>query len=164
MDIQIRPFIETDVKEVAALMDDFRDFLISIDPNGRFRRLPGYGEYALKEELANTDDGRGVLYIALDGNKAIGFSVAFLLKKPREEDSLGIIPAQSGRIEELYISPEYRGKGIASALMQKMEMFLKKNGCKYIIVGVKAYNQSAHDLYKYLGYKDTGIDLVKKVK
>jgi ribosomal protein S18 acetylase RimI-like enzyme len=163
MDIKIQPFSEEHTEGVVALMNDFRDFLISIDPNGRFRRLPGYGEYALKEELANTNDGRGVLYVALDGDKEIGFSVAFLLKKSREEDSLGIIPAQSGRIEELYIAPEYRGKGIASALMQKMEIFLKEKGCDYILVGVKAYNQNAHELYKHLGYKDVGIDLIKKM-
>ena len=117
MDIKIQPFAEEHARDVVTLMNDFRDFLISIDTNGRFRRLPGYGEYALKEELANTNDGRGVLYVALDGDKVIGFSVAFLLKKPLEEDSLGVIPSQSGRIEELYIVPEYRGKGIASAFV-----------------------------------------------
>jgi ribosomal protein S18 acetylase RimI-like enzyme len=163
MDIKIQSFSEEHTEDIVALMNDFRDFLVSIDPNGRFRRLPEYGEYALKEELANTNDDRGVLYVALDGNKAIGFSVAFLLKKSREEDSLGIIPSQTGRIEELYIAPEYRGKRIASALMQKMETFLKKRGCEYILVGVKAYNQNAHELYKHLGYEDVGIDLIKKV-
>jgi ribosomal protein S18 acetylase RimI-like enzyme len=164
MDIKIQPFSEKHTEGVVALMNDFRDFLISIDPNGRFRRLPGYGEYALKEELANTTNDRGVLLVALDGDKTIGFSVAFLLKKSREEDSLGTTPSQSGRIEELYITPEYRKKGIASLLMQNMEIFLKEHGCDYILVGVKAYNQNAHELYQHLGYKDVGIDLIKKIK
>jgi GNAT superfamily N-acetyltransferase len=164
MDIKIEPFVKTQTKAVAALMNDFRDFLISIDPNGRFRRLPGYGEYALEEELANIGNDRGVIYIALDGDRAVGFSVAFLMKDFSEGDLLGVFRAQRGRIEELYVVPEYRGKGIASTLMQKMEIFLKEKGCDYIFVGVHAFNQNAHELYKHLGYADVGVDLMKKVQ
>jgi ribosomal protein S18 acetylase RimI-like enzyme len=164
MDIKIRPFTEADAERVVALMDDFHDFLVNIDPNGRFRRLPGYGEYALKEEVENIQNDRGVIYVALDGNEMIGFSVAFLQKDFDEGALLGVFPAQRGRIEELYIAPEYRGKGVATALMQKMEEFLKGKNCDYIFVGVHAFNQNAHELYKHLGYKDVGIDLMKKIE
>jgi ribosomal protein S18 acetylase RimI-like enzyme len=159
----IRPFEPEDAPEVAAMMDDFRDYLVSIDPNGRLRRLPGFGAYALKEELENTKDGQGIIYVAVQDKKAIGFSVGFKLRPFREEDLLGVFPAERGRIEELYVASAYRGMGVASALMSATETYLKSKGCDYLFVGVHAFNQHAHELYAHLGYEDIGIDLFKKL-
>lgn len=161
--IKIRPYNDADAKRVAALMDDFHDFLISIDPNGRFRRLPGYGEYALKEELENTKNERGTIYVACDGDNIIGFCVGFILKDFREEDLVGVFPAKRGRVEELYIDPTYRGRGVATELMKSIEGYLSAGGCEYLFVGVHAFNQNAHKLYEHLGYKDVGIDLMKEL-
>lgn len=164
MEIKVKPFEDQYAAQVAALMEDFHNYLVSIDDGERLRTLPGYGEHQLKTELKAVEDKNGYFPLALDGEKVIGFGVALILPEQTPEMLLGTKPAKRGRIEELYVSSEYRGKGVASMIMKSLEEYLKNQGCEYVYLGVFAFNKNAHEMYQHMGYGDKGIEMMKELK
>ncbi|MBE9190832.1 GNAT family N-acetyltransferase [Gloeocapsopsis crepidinum LEGE 06123] len=63
----------------------------------------------------------------------------------------------------LYVVPEYRKKGIGTALMQYAEAWAKKRGDRQIGLQVFQCNQPALNLYNQIGYESTSIWMVKKL-
>lgn len=53
-------------------------------------------------------------------------------------------------IDQLWLSPNYRGKGIGTELMKRAEQFGKQNDCFYATVNTMDWE--ALDFYKRLGY------------
>ena len=56
-------------------------------------------------------------------------------------------------IEDLFVTPEYRGRGIGKKLMNLVEEEAKKRGIKKLRLSSKVKNTPANTLYKGLGYK-----------
>lgn len=55
-------------------------------------------------------------------------------------------------IQTIFIEPEYRGRGIGTAILNALEKELKAQGFKVIILNVFTHNSRAYHLYKKLGY------------
>lgn len=68
------------------------------------------------------------------------------------------------RIWDLSVLPNFRGKGVGSLLLNKLEHCVDEMGIKKIGMGVLSGNTRAYELYKRLGYKDYSIDLIKDVE
>ncbi|MFB0561676.1 MAG: ribosomal protein S18-alanine N-acetyltransferase [Candidatus Lokiarchaeia archaeon] len=68
---------------------------------------------------------------------------------------VGIIqaPQSTGRIYSLDIKPEFRGKGVATRLLQALETEFKVKGVTFSILEVDAKNTAALKLYQKFGYK-----------
>lgn len=160
--ITIREYTEADAAQIAALMDEFHKHLEGIDPNGRLRTLPGYGEYLLTQVRENVQEN-GVLRVAVDGNRIVGFAGGKVLKESTTEELLGVYPAKRGRFDTVYVDADYRGKGVGKMLMNHIEQFFKDNGCRLSFLSVFAFNISVHEMYAHLGYQDVGIDMMKKL-
>ena len=65
-------------------------------------------------------------------------------------------------INELYVEPEYRRKGVASEIMNFIENWAKENGIKYIATVTGKTNETAMGLYKKIGYELGEIVWVEK--
>ncbi|MBD2250131.1 GNAT family N-acetyltransferase [Nostoc parmelioides FACHB-3921] len=63
----------------------------------------------------------------------------------------------------LYVLPEHRRKGIATALMQYAENWAKQRGDRQIGLQVFQSNPPALNLYNYLGYQTQSLWMVKKI-
>lgn len=59
-----------------------------------------------------------------------------------------------GRVSVL---PEYRGQGIASAMMQYIEELAREHGSEYIEIGVRMVLENNINLYKRIGYSVVGV-------
>ncbi|NIH15740.1 GNAT family acetyltransferase [Serratia symbiotica] len=57
----------------------------------------------------------------------------------------------------LCVHPDYRGRGIANALISRLEKKLIARGCPKIQLMVSEDNDSVVDMYEKLGYKLQGI-------
>ena len=66
-----------------------------------------------------------------------------------------------GRITELVVDKEYRGKGIGKELLLKMKEHLKSNGCEKIMIAVFGYNESAIKFYKENGFHIRVLDMIE---
>jgi ribosomal protein S18 acetylase RimI-like enzyme len=66
---------------------------------------------------------------------------------------------RTGRVSQLAVAIEQRGKGIGSGLMTFAEQLLKGAGCTLIYIGVLDFKPEAlFRLYRRLGYRDSELD------
>jgi ribosomal protein S18 acetylase RimI-like enzyme len=64
----------------------------------------------------------------------------------------------------LYVAPEYRRRGIATALMTLVETWAKARGDRAIGLQVFTANTKAVNLYNQLGYQVQSLSMVKPLK
>ena len=57
-----------------------------------------------------------------------------------------------GTISEVYVAPDYRGQGIADALMDRAEAWAADRGCEYVSLSVNEDNETARRVYESRGY------------
>jgi len=112
----------------------------------------------LYEELLVKPDT--LLLLAFDGSAAIGYGLAHVMAV---EDSW--IPdtwqtgQRIGEIESLSVLPEYRGSGLGSVLLDRLEAHLRDRGARDLILGVLPGNDDAIRLYQRRGYRPTWLYL-----
>jgi ribosomal protein S18 acetylase RimI-like enzyme len=124
---------------------------VSDDETWRVRRM-------LYEELLAKPDT--LLLLAFAGNAAVGYGLAHVL--PVDETW---IPdawetgSRIGEIESLSVLPQYRGSGLGSELLKRLEQHLDAIGVKDLILGALPGNTNAIRLYERRGYPPTWLYL-----
>ncbi len=157
-----RDYIVQDNEKLISLMNDFQDYLLSIDPLNRLRRMSGYGESQLAKTLKDILKENGKFIVVLHNNKIIGFAVGIIIHQT-DEEKLEVIPSVTGRITELYVDTTFRHRGIGTVLIRMMEQYFKDNNCDTVRIEVFEPNTPANMLYEKVGYKSRIRDLIKKV-
>jgi GNAT superfamily N-acetyltransferase len=74
------------------------------------------------------------------------------------------VPARFGEVLELVTKAEYRGKGIGTMLMDRLEEYFKKHNCNIEGLGVLAPIKKAHRLYYKLGYEDRSFYMTRDIQ
>ncbi len=99
------------------------------------------------------------LFIAENSGAAVGVATVSL--------EFGIEFGWGGEMGDLYVQPEWRGKGVSRRLVLAVESFLKERGVAAYQVTLTPYAQDAHDLkafYAGLGFQTEGrLILAKKL-
>ncbi len=160
MQITIRKYRKTDFNALVKIMEDFQDYIVSIDDLKRSRRLPNHGRIYCLDLLNKVKKNKGFLFLAEDNNKIIGM-IAGIIQKQDKLDLLQCIPTKTGRVLELFVSAGNRSRGIGALLMEKAENYFKKNKCDVIKVDVFSPNTMAYKFYRRLGYSDRMVDMIK---
>lgn len=63
--------------------------------------------------------------------------------------------SETAEIKRMYTLPEYRGKGIAKAILTELELWAKEEGYKFAILETGYLQKDAIGLYQKLGYEIT---------
>jgi len=71
------------------------------------------------------------------------------------------LAALEGKILELFVAPDARGKHVGSALIERMEYFFRSRGCTAVWVECFAPNSLAHAFYGARGYADRSYWMLK---
>lgn len=100
-----------------------------------------WSENALSEELYNNC---AVFFAAIIDNKLAGYIGMHNI-------------CLQGYITNIAVFKQYRGKGIASALMEKIIGYAVKNNMEFISLEVRQSNHPAISLYVKYGFKEIGI-------
>ncbi|MBI5151851.1 MAG: GNAT family N-acetyltransferase [Candidatus Pacebacteria bacterium] len=162
MDVTIRKYEPVDKEIIENFFDVFLDFIASMDPLERLRRLPGFGQKYLQTTLRDVKRKNGAMYVAMKENHVIGFVVGVIIKQKTIE-RYECIPTTTGRVTELFVHDPYRGKNIGSLLLNKIESYFKTNDCNVIYIEVFEPNTRAHNFYQSFGYKDRRRDMIKQI-
>ena len=100
------------------------------------------------------------LFIALLDDKVIGFITLYFKTTP----SLTIFkPRMFSVIDNLFVIPEVRGKGIGEMLVSHVEKISREKGVDNIELNVYTFNENAIKLYDKLGYKVRKYEMEKKI-
>ncbi len=119
------------------------------DPQGGGNPLPQEKIEALPEMLAN-HPGAHVL-LAFDANRPVGIANCVMTFS-----SFRAVPLLN--LHDFCVISDYRGKGVASQLMQGVEQTAKDLGCGGISLEVNMTNHHARDIYHHQGFKGARED------
>ncbi len=145
----IRPITKNDYKDYMALATEFyhSDAVLHTIPKSHIERT--------FEEIATSSlYAEGYLF-EYEG-KVAGYS---LLAKTFSQEAGGMVLW----IEELYIRPEYRNKGLGSAFFEYLDNKTKDQVVR-IRLEVEEDNEKAMALYKKMGYRPLGYRQMYKGK
>jgi GNAT superfamily N-acetyltransferase len=119
-----------------------------------FTTSPERMEAPLRELIT---DARSAVLLAWEGAAAVGVATV--------TSSVGI--EQGGRyaeLEDLYVLPDWRGKGLAGQLIEEAKQWCRQQGFPLLEVVVTAESQEAHDLlgfYRARGFTPTGRTILQ---
>jgi GNAT superfamily N-acetyltransferase len=163
MNIKFKSYEKSDFENLVQCIENLHNFIISIDPLKRLRRLPTYGTYYANNILKKVKKMHGLILLAYNQEKIVGCIVG-IIEEQNKYDLLEYIPTKGGRILDLFVADTYRNLGIGNKLMQQMEDYFKQNECDIIRVDVFEPNKFAHSFYLKHKYSDRVIDMVKSLK
>jgi ribosomal protein S18 acetylase RimI-like enzyme len=107
------------------------------------------GLAASVEDMGRPDPHR-VAITAVHGSMPIGFVVV-------STGAFYVVPM--GRIEALYISPQFRRRGFARALIDQATSWAKFNGARFVRLDVTPSNGPALALYESYGFTVTRYEM-----
>jgi ribosomal protein S18 acetylase RimI-like enzyme len=127
--------VERDAPEVLALFDAFireSDGPLGIDLEAEIAAGP-------PAELAGP---HGVLLLArVEGEPAAIGGVRFL-------------DTEAAEVKSMYVSPAFRGRGLARALLRELERIAAGRGCRRVQLDTSDYLTAAVALYRAAGYRE----------
>ena len=90
------------------------------------------------------DKKKAEVIFALENGKEVGFALFF--------HNFSTFLGQAGiYLEDLYVKPEYRGKGYGKAILQRLASIAVKRGCGRLEWWCLDWNKSSIDFYRSLG-------------
>ena len=126
--------------DVGALVDLMREFYVEAS----YSLDREWAEAAFSELFENPD--RGCVWIAEAAGTAAGHAV-LTVRYTMEHGSL------SGYIDDLFVRPRFRRRGIARALVSELFVEGRRRGCRSVYVEVGAENTPAIRLYNQFGLR-----------
>jgi GNAT superfamily N-acetyltransferase len=163
MKARIREYQGSDRTAFVKLMEQLMDYIVSIDDLKRTRRMPEFGESYTQRTLQKVAENNGIIYVAELDAELVGV-VMGIIPEQTKEDQLEHVPSKCGEVLELVVKAGYRGRGVGTMLMNKLEEYFKENNCNMSGVGVLFPNKNAHRLYSKLGYEDRSIYMTKDLQ
>ena len=133
------------IEDIRSLFSEYTDMLVSINPEFHlYLDIQHYNEEKENPSLKYAlPDGRLYLDISDDG---IARGCIALRK----------LSDGKGEVKRLYIRPEYRGNGIATALVERIVEDARDIGYKELYLDTLPELESAVRLYKSFGFEETG--------
>jgi len=137
-------------KDINAVMDELL----------RLKRLNSEFDFALKVSSGNEseiinklnnmidDKENHIILVAEDNDKIVGILISDIIFRIYYD------PKYEVRIREFYVMPEYRGKDVGKALINKLREIAQKKDIKMITAEFPSLNVIAINFYKNMGFKE----------
>lgn len=136
--MDIRQATPADLDLVTPLFDGYRQFYRQTSD------LPLCREF-IADRLRRKD---AVIFLAQQDGQALGFVQLY----PAFSSTAGR-PGRSWLLNDLYVVPEARGRGVGRALMERARRLGEETGARSIELATEADNRTAQALYESLGYR-----------
>ena len=138
--------------DVPSIMQVIHDVVPGMCESGNYQWDHTYPNAAVFEEDIALDQ----LWVAdLDGE--IAGVAAITTEQYPEYASVGLdINETAIVVHRLAVSPRYRGKGIAAALMQEAEAEARRRDIKTLRIDTNTANQATQQLFPKMGYRFVG--------
>jgi len=131
----IRKARKSDISELNKLMFHFNKEIQKNSPLNKLKSQIYDNSKNLVEDYFNKNS---IIYL-VEAEKILGFVSGRIIKQEDKQVS------KFGKIDDLYILREARGKGFSNSLIDQINIWFKKNKCKYVVVF--ASNKMGMDKY-----------------
>jgi ribosomal protein S18 acetylase RimI-like enzyme len=138
--MRIERVAERDLAELLPLMRAYCDF---------YRVVPSDDDlFAMSRALIADPQSEGVQLLARDSSGAgVGFATVFWYWQT-------LSAARSGLMNDLYVVPEARGRGVGRALIEACRARCAERGARSLVWETAHDNETAQALYRSLGAKE----------
>lgn len=154
--------IEYDSKydeQIKDLLVQLQQHLADIDKEGYNIVGNDYREKYFTKTMEEVQKCNGKILLFKDNEKIVGLIVGLINNE--ETERYDFKAPKRGRITELIVDKEYRGKQIGKQLLDAMKDYLKSIECEKILIAVFGYNESAIKFYEKNGYHIRMIDMIE---
>ena len=148
-------------ESIKDLLVELQEYIAKIDQEKYNILTDQYKEKYFEKTMSEVKKYEGKIFLAIESNKAIGLIVGVINND--EVSTYDFKAPKRGRITELIVSKECGAKEVGKKLLNTMEQYFKKVGCKGILIDVFAYNKNAQKFYTKCGYFDRNIEMMKKL-
>lgn len=153
MNIIIKEYQKEESEDLRQLFKELQNYEKSIFSE-RAEPTEAYVNKIIDSMVEDVENKQGKIYFAFEESRAVGYGFGYVEKDVENDTAYFFIDA-------LLVTEDQRGKGIGEKLIAKMEEYAMGLSLPKIQIGVLAVNKSAYKLYKKLGFKDYGIELLK---
>lgn len=162
MYVTFREYTEGDKTRLIELAKELADMHKVMDPMKRVVNGPGFVENDIAETLENVAKYRGKIWFAEDSGKLIGYIIGVIWEQS-EQNKREIGEHMLGEVVDLYLQDAYRGQGLGTKMLAKMEEYFQKEGCDSMWVSHFADNENAHKAYEKFGFVNRSIGMLKTI-
>lgn len=152
------PKYDNDIKD---LLVELQQHITNCDKEGYNIITEEYREKYFQKTIHTMKMYNGIIYLAKQNDKVIG--AIFGVINNEETKTYNFQAPKRGRIIEFVVSKQYQHLGIGKQLLNKIEEYFKKQGCKAVLLDVFGHNESAKKFYYNNGYFDRIIEVMKKL-
>jgi ribosomal protein S18 acetylase RimI-like enzyme len=146
-------------EQIKDLLVQLQQYLADMDKEGYNIVGNEYKEKYFTKTMEEVKKCNGKIMLYKDNEKIVGLIVGLINND--ETEQYDFKAPKRGRITELIVDKEYRGKQIGKQLLAEMNKYLKSIGCEKILIAVFGYNESAIEFYEKNGYHIRMIDMIE---
>ncbi len=115
-------------------------------------------EKVMRRFLADlSSSSHSCLFVAESGGTVVGF-----LSGELREGSPTFSPRTWAAIEDIYVVPELRSRGVGRALFEACQRWAEEKGATGVSLQVAAGNARAREFYERLGFREVSVYEVKE--
>lgn len=153
--MEIRKLTESDYDQLNALFQALDDMHVQARPDYFISRDEAYPKDAFVHNLAYPG---GLSLGAFDGDALVGFAEATLWDESGMRKDLKTVC-----LDNIFVSPVYRRRGIAAKLFAEVERWATKIGAVRLELHTWAFNQGAIAMYRAMGMTEQRYVFEKKL-
>ena len=106
-------------------------------------------------DLATLERPEVAFYVARDGDRAVGMAALVVETAAREFVERSDAPAAGrGELKRMFVDPNARGRGVAAALLNRIEADAVARGIREIVLETGDLHDAAKVLYTRHGYRE----------
>ena len=128
-------------EEIKDLLVELQQYLSDIDKERYNIVGDDYRKKYFEKTMKEVKKCNGKILLFKDNEKIVGLVVGIVNND--EVIRYDFKAPKRGRITELVVAKEYRGKHIGEKLLESMRDYLKSIGCEKIMIAVFGYNENA---------------------
>jgi ribosomal protein S18 acetylase RimI-like enzyme len=149
-DFTIRPGRKEDAAETARLW--MRSAEEHTAHDRVYQTAPG-AEKTMRRFLADVaNSGYSFLFVVAAGDRTVGFISGEL-----RQGSPTFLPKTWASVDDVFVEPEYRNRGMGRALLQSVQSWARERGADGISLQVAAANARGRKFYEDLGFREVSV-------
>ena len=149
-DFAIRAGRREDAEEAARLWMHSAEEHTSHDPV--YATAPG-AEKTMRRFLADlASSGHSFLFVVVTGGRTVGFISGEL-----REGSPTFLPKTWASVDDVFVDPDHRNRGIGHALIASVEGWARQKGANGVSLQVAAANARGRKFYEDLGFREVSV-------
>lgn len=162
----VREYLDSDFESVVGLMTALQSYFKEIDIYGEkvdFENRESTEKY-INQAFEDVAKMNGKVFVAESDDKVIGF-VQGIISEHKDDAMHNLTHAKgnAGWIGLLFVDSNYRSKGIAQSLLEKMKDYFKQKGCSSMRLKVDSNNKLAINVYEKYGFTPRDLEMAIKI-